>query len=675
MKDLYSEDTAKVGTFLSEFFDEEQKYKSAWGKQAKRNVAFANGDQNINPTASPIMVNNQPVNYSADSRQNAYIGNEIEPIVRTLVSYMTRQKPTGDVYPDGQEQSQKNVANVANVILEAKYDLDHEYDTSQMAAFWALTTGCVWAKDYWDPNAGLYVPNKGPDGNVILDQEGNPTDSKTGNNAVAVKTAFEMTVDHSTTNFRDQPLVMESYMMDADWAKEAFDQQAPGYTGKAANIQSVTDQASTKESTLETMNMYEEMKYALPVVGGTKIKGKNKILVQECYIRPNRKYPKGRMLIKAGNQWVYDSGEMGSPYYMRLEEVNWHPYTYFQYEPYIGRFLGKSLVEQLIHLQVRLNEINGAILENANTLANPNVLAAENQLKKGILTGAGAKVYTYRAIPGAPPPTTFAGTPLPQQFFKEKEEILNAMVRIAGTNFVMQGQAPSGVSAASAISQLLENASSQQSNMMLAWEKFHERRYNKKLRVIHKFHKYPDENLDRYVKLMDQDALQNEVQDFVGQDDLSDGITYKLEYGSMIPKSDTAKRDLYKELGKEGLLGNIKEDPNLQSQMLERLGEKPFDNEQSTEVKKAKWENERIKKMQPVEVSPLDIDAIHLTVHVSDVQNPTFLENAEDQIKITADDHIQQHKQQMQEKKMAQMPPPPPPGAEGTPGPPGPPPA
>ncbi len=662
MKELYEENIDKVTSFLDEIYKDDQSYKSAWAKMAKRNVAFANGDQALDPMAAPGWIDNDPVKQQADSRPSAYQTNEIAPIIRTLVSYMTRAKPAVEVYPDNKDENSKNTARIADRILSAKYDIDHERMASEMAAFWTLAVGTVYAKDYWDPLKGPYKKRMSPDGEQVLSETGEPQYDRAGNNNNAILTPFTIGYDNSVLDFKEQPYIHESYLMDVDWAREAFDQDLPGYTGKAVDI---TDDGSIPE----TLNMFEQMKYSIPRSGTlTPPKNKGKCLVQEWYIRPARAWPKGRMIILAGGRCVYDSTrEEGSPYFMEFEEVMWHPYTMFGYEPYIGRALWRSLVEMLVPLQVRLNEINGAILENANTLAKPNIMAAINQLKRGTINGKGANIYTYQPVPGGEKPYILEGTPLPQQFFKEKQDLIDQMVRLAGTNFVMQGQPPTGVTAASAISQLLENASGQHSNLMGEWEKFHEQRYAKKLRIIHRFHKHPDENLERYVRQFTKDALDGEIKDFVGQKDLSDGLVTKIEYGSMIPKSDTAKKEIYKDLAKNGLLGPIAEDSprgaKLREQLLERLGEQPFDSEESIEVKKAKWENDRILRGEKVEVSPYDVHPIHQACHKVKIQDPHFLETATDQVKVALDDHLKAHdaaeaeKAAMAQAQAAGMPP------------------
>jgi hypothetical protein len=333
----------------------------------------------------------------------------------------------------------------------------------------------------------------------------------------------------------------------------------------------------------------------------------------------------------------------------------------FGFEPYVGRLLYKSLTEQLIPIQMRINELNGAFLENANTIAKPWVLAAERQLKRGVISGGGPKVMTYKPRPDAGPPAFMNGKPLPAQFFQERQSLIETMVRIAGTNFVMQGTPPPGVSAAAAIQQLLENANTQHSDLMNSWEKFHEQRFNKKLRIFRKFADVPDSGLVDYMRTISKDSLDHEINDFIGED-IGDGLMVKIESGSMIPKSEKFRRELYKEFAIEGILGPVNEDSprgaRLRNELLSKFGEKGFGSEINADIEKAQWENERMKRGLPVEVWDKDNHDIHLSELYSEMKRPKFLETASDAVKSAYQSHADEHeamKQQMAMEQIAQQ--------------------
>lgn len=650
MKELYSDNFDLVSGAIEDIFKDDLVFKSHWAKQAQKCVQFANGDL-VSDERSGVGVNHQP---PPRERKDivAYVGSEIEPIVRTIVSYMTRSRGTVDISSLAKDNQSRNVAKIAEKIMDAKYDLDNESDQSRNAAYWSVVTGHNFSKDYWDTTLGEYIAEINPaTGEVVKDEMGATIYSKrAGSNSIAMLSGLSMIVDHSVLDFKKMPYVGDSYLADVEWAKEAFNIQEKGYTGRVSMIKEDNNLS-------DAMQILESMKFSVPYLSkGKGEKSKGKCIIRELCLQPTREFQKGRMIVMAGSEVVYMTDrEQGSPYYMELESTEWHPYESFRYQSYIGRFLGKGLVAQLIALQTRLYAINMAILKNANTIARPRIMCTNEQIPTGTIAGD-KDIIRYKNMPSVREPYILQGAPLPAQFFNERQAIIDEMVRIAGTNFVMQGQPPTGVTAGSAIAQLLENANTQHSGMMNAWEKFHERRYTKKLRLLHKFHQYPDKQLDRYVKTLSTDSLDTEVQDFVGQRDLSDGVVLKIQYGSMIPKSEAAKKDLYEKWADKGILGPIAEDSprgaELRNKLLEKFGEDGLDTMESVHVKKAKWENDRIMQGKPVEVSKFDVGPIHLECHKSEFLDPLFLERADENQVAMFTQHIEEHEAIEQEKSM-----------------------
>jgi len=643
MKELY-ETTDKAVDFLAEMVKDDQSFKKEISRIGKRSVAYANGDHTKRGdmdtrSIESVIVGNQHV-MAKDNTVHGYQTNEISPIVRTLSSFLCGNKPTVTIDPDDDQATDKAIAKVSEKVIEAKYDLDNEYHNSNLSCFWAASLGSVFAKDYWDPSKGVF-------------QSVNPeTLEPEGDNEVAILTYFQMMMDNSNTDFTKHSWIGEQYLIDVDWARESYDSEEPGYLG-------YLDKISESNDLSDVLKYYEEMKLAVPYIGTKKgIRSKGKCLIREFNIAPNKDYRKGRYLVTAGGVPIYDSPpEVGNPYFMSYDPLMWHPYSYFFWEPYIGRFLGKSLVEQLVPLQMRLNEINAAIVQNAGTLAKPNILSAKKQLEKGVWDGGGYKVYMYNHIPNVPPPTFAQGIPLPAQFFEERQMIIDQMVRIAGTNFVMSGEPPKGVTAAAAIQSLLENANSQQSDLANRWHLYHEQRMTKKIRLIHKFNHIPNPALNKKLKMITRGCTDVSVNTFIGAQDLSDGIYIKVEQGSMLQKSKVAKMAGYKDLLAAGGFGPaLAEDSprgnKLRSELAKNMGVEPVEAQDSVEVKKACWENEKLLRGERAPVSAdYDNHPIHIAEHILQIQSPTFLDNAEQEQLMALDGHIKEHQQIMAQKE------------------------
>jgi len=661
LKELY-ENTKTAEGFIKKAFEEDQTSKNMLVRLWERNAAFANGNQAIIPQASSTMQFSGSNLYASDNqslRSKAYVTNEIEPIIRTLVSYATKAQPSVDCFAAEKDEDGEARAEIANRVLDAKYDLDNEVMNSKLAANYGFVFGTAFRKDYWDSSAGskFEVPVYDELGNEQIDPATGKVqirEMNSGDSKVAILTPFSISFDWAYTDFDTLPWIMESYLMPIEWGKEVFDKDEPGYTGAGARI-------SDGEAIGYSLQTLERLKYATPFNYGASVNVRmgGKALFQEMYVQPSQDMPKGRMIILANGIAVYDSwnnGEdLGSPYYMPYEKAMWHPYTMFINDLYVGRALGKSLVESILPIQIRLNEINGAILQNANTLAKVDILTPENSLKRGVLNGQGGQVYTFKPHPSGLKPEKWPGVALPAQFFNEREMLIETMVRIAGTNMVMSGNPPKGVTAAAAISQLLDNANGQRSDYMLSWVKFHEQGFTKKLRIIRNFAKFPNKDIIDYLRMISKDALDTELESFVGED-IGNGLTVRIEPESMIPRSETATRELFKEFAKEGLLGPVAEDSprgaKLRKEMLAKFGEKGFEVDQAADVDKAYWENEQMIKGRPAAFWADDDHDIHLSCHMSKFKEPKFITKSGPQAQQAYLAHIAQHKQAIQQRQM-----------------------
>lgn len=667
LSDLYKDSTRAIA-YLGEVLSDSQKNKQELAKVWERSAAFANGNQqyiNGNSATAQISGANFLVSQNQDTRQQMFQTNEIEPVQRTLVSYMTRSQPAVRVYPPDNGTVAKDRAEVAEIVHNAKYLMDKERANSRTAAYIALVFGTVIRKDFWNPTKGrdAQIPDYDQLGNVITDPntgEVKTHTGTTGDNDVAILTPLSIDFDWSYTDTERLPWITESYLMPKEWAEESYDIEAPGYTGKSRDIGESKDIGNS-------LSILEQMKYATPTSfnNQSQIKVNGQALIREHYIQPSSEMPKGRMIITANEVVVYDSGDMGSPYFMSSPGIMWHPYSFYMFAPYVGRLLGKGMVEGIIPQQMRLNEINGAILMNANTMAKVDVLAAEKQLKKGVLNGMGGNVYTYRPLPGVPPPAKWQGQALPEQFFKERESLIEQIVRQVGTNFAMQGEPPKGVSAAAAINTLLDNANSQQADTMIAWATFHEEGFGKKLRVIRSFCNHPNEDLTDYIRTMNRDLLDRQIENFKGED-LGDGFTVRVEPESMIPKSNIARRQTLMDFLNLQAWGPINDNSpraiKVRKELLEKFGEEDIEIDENSDVEKATWENDRILENKQPALDMDDNDGIHLSCHISKKKDPKFLERASPQVRQAMDMHIDQHKQQQAQKSQ------PPPGAGPMPG-------
>lgn len=660
IKDLYS-DTSIASGAIDELWQEDNIQKGSIVRLWEQCAKYVNGDQG---SALWGTYTRSDVSISEDAKKQSYMTNEIDPIVRTLISFMTRSRPSVEFTSADKSQEAKWRAQLAEKIHNAKYIIDSERDISRRAAAYGIVFGTAVRKTYWDESAGsdAEVPVFDELGNEVIDPNTGDVatrQTKTGDVKSVVLPPFGIAVDWSCTDFKDLHWIIEGYLMPVEWAKQAFGVKGQGYTG--AEIIGGSSYGTS-------IDALERMKYAVPLAyGASGNSKKDKILIKECYLAPTNEYRKGRLIIKAGDRVVFDSLDNGSPYYMPYQDVMWHPYSFYKQQEYVGRLFGKGVVEGQLPLQMRLNEINSSILINANTIAKPEVLALKNQLVRGVFGGTGTKIQTFKHHPSGFVPIKWAGQPLPSQFFNERQIIIDAMVREAGTNFIMNGQPPTGVSAAAALELLLENSTSQQSDAMLAFADFHQDAYTKKMRLIRKFNNLPNKMLIDYIKSIDNDVTTEKMDVFIGQD-LGDGLNVKVNPASMIPKTDRAKRDVIEKMVAGPLAQFVSENSprgaKLRKNIMNEFGLDSFDLSEAVDVEKATWENERVKRGESIEVWDEDDHMIHIQCHLDDMKRPQYIEKVAPDLKQIHYQHVMIHKQKMQEQAIP--PPPAPPLNDGS---------
>lgn len=602
--------------------------------------------------------------------------NLIQPIVTTMVSNLTRNKPNADVTPNSPNEKDISAAQLAAKIQDVKWEDDDMQQKLVEAAYWAVAAGTVFRKDYWDTSYGKIVripltqmvPKQvlAPDGSIQMIQEEKPVTDENGtpqfdelplgDNAVEFKDPFQMIVDPNASNDGGINWIMETSVQKLFWIRENFDRKAEGYTGKAAQVQ--------EESNLSTMIQLRQRLKSLSARGtganfgtttGAESFVKGAAVVKELYIRPTKNHPKGQMIVSAGGKILYWGP---SPYYDGTPE-SWHPYTIFRYEIIPGRFWGKSLVEDLTEPQRRINAIDSLLVMNRKTMVSPQRLIPHGcGVPEGYWNGAPGLQIQYRPVgANGAKPEIIPGVPLPAQVYQEREVTKNELHQIAGTNEVLQGLRPPGVTTASGLQLLLEQSFNKFAPLMQRWEKFIERGETKKLKLIAYKYREPRPEFINKLRALNKDISDVDIANFIGSD-LRNNVSVKIEAGSSIPRSNAAKQQQLMELAGTGLLGNLAVDPINKQELLERIGVRGFDANFEIDFKRANWENDMLDNgnVSGVQVLPFDNHQIHIQVHSNRAKEPSFMK-LDPVIQEAYLQHIQLHAsiQQQQMMEQAQM--------------------
>jgi len=627
---------------LAPFYQQRMAY--SW----MQSIYFLLGDQHIwyNPTSRQFET--MPTAKSNDWLPRPTT-NLIQPAVSTLVSNMTRNKPNADVVPNSPNEKDMSAARIAAKIQDAKWEDDDEQQKNIEAAYWSVTCGTVFRKDYWDTSYSKIVriprteiiteQSMDEMGQIqftqkeepVYDEKGIPQfdEIPLGDNAVEIVDPFRMTVDPNASNDNSLSWLMESSIQKLHWIKENYDKEDEGYTGEAKNVKAETDLSTMvalrqRLKTLSTRGAGGFVGSTAGTSGGPEIFVKNAAIVKELYIRPTKKYPRGQLIVSAGGKILYrgDSPDYdGSP-------DSWHPYTIFRYEIVPGRFWGKGAVEDLVEPQRKINAIDSMLILNRKTMVAPQRLIPHGcGVPEGYWNGAPGLQIQYRPVgANGAKPEVIPGTPLPNQVYQEREVTKNEMSQIARINEVLQGIRPPGVTTASGLQLLLEQSFNSFAPMMHRWEKFIEKGQTKKLKLIAQRYREPRREFIDKLRAVNKDISDVEIVNFIGAD-LRNNVAVRIEAGSSIPRSHAAKQQQLQELGATGILGDLITDPVNKQEFLERLGVRGFDNTYEADVKRAEWENEMLDNgnFDNIMILPFENHAIHAQIHGNRIKEPSFM--------------------------------------------------
>jgi hypothetical protein len=365
---------------------------------------------------------------------------------------------------------------------------------------WSLTTGIGFMKTYWDPSK--------------KDKEGNP-----GDFCYEMVTPFHLFVpDMLAEDIEDQPYIIHIQTKSPEWVKVNF----PGLKAQP-NVMEANDILNDS---------------FLQLVGAGDFR-KNAILCYEVWVKPGHVefMPNGGMYTIIGDtvtQFVE-----GNPYIHQQ-----YPFVKFPHIPN-GRFYADSVINDLIPIQREYNRTRGQMIEAKNRMAHPQLLAAEGSVDATKINTEPGQVILYKL--GFPPPQPLPLQNLPAYVVQETERLLLDFEDISGQHQVSKGQVPPGVTAATAISFLQEQDESMLSVTFQGIEEGFEKIGYQTLCYVKQYWDAP-----RTVKVVGRDQQFN-VLSFAGSD-LRDNTDIRVEAGSALPTSKSAKQALLMDLMSQGFI-------------------------------------------------------------------------------------------------------------------------
>lgn len=688
---------SKIESYYSQDMSDKLLRAYSWDEA----IRFYDGDQHIEYNVSTNQFQQVTI-----SRNNNFIPrpitNYILPAVKTIVSFLTKQKPQAKVRANSKSPKDIGAAKVSDLVLDVKHEELREDEKTQEKAYWGVITGTVFKKIFWNETSDkiIRIPQMENFAENILDEGGQPvplmddmgqpkadeltglpsyrtqeverqaTDEmgepafdefEVGDIDSAVIPPFNIAVPQQARSPLEMDWIMEYSIQKIDWIKEMYGKTGDGYTGEANNI--------TEEKTLSNVLQLE---YRLRTLAGRRTGGqystgsagfidiKNSAVVKEWYKKPTKEYPNGRMVIVANGKTLF-AGD--SPYFVEGHPDSWHPYVDWRFEIVPGRIWGKGLVDELIPLNRRINAIDSIIILNRRTMALGQWLIPEGSgVPNGYINGRPGLNIPYRPVgANGAKPEKIVGTPIPQQVIQERMQTVDDLKRLAMTQDVLEGTNPVGVKTAYQLEQLLENALASLGATFQRWEKSIEREETKKLLLISNRYKEPRIDFGKKLKAINKDITDIELEQFMGED-LKDNVNVRVETGSSIPRSKAGENAKLRELVQGGVLDVVTNAVN-KREFLDKMGVEGFDYQSSPDVKRAQWENAVIEEGNPQRliVNPetsetvleLDDNPTHIIIHSARAKDPNITQEQRQGYLMHIEEHLMKEAQGIQAQQQA----------------------
>lgn len=350
--------------------------------------------------------------------------NRIAPLIETRIANLKKIKYLMTVKPATNELDDYAKAETSTAILRHKQNnSDFEAKKNTMILWNELCGNCFWLS-WWDKDKGEEYTR---DGETVINE---------GDLDYGLLTPYE--------------IFPESIF------KQGVDNQRSIITEQVKTIDDIYDLFGIK---VDGVSIDTFALTPLPVSGGYGFEGtvntlgtrqvENSQKVVTWFEKPNRKHPRGLLIIIIGEEHLVYYGDL--PYdSVTLKQVVCTEVA--------GQFFGKSKIEELIPLQRAYNGCKNRIHEYIKRIVIQGWMAEEGAIDIDDYEENGAApggITTYKV--GNNPPTPVKNADLPSELINECETLKNDIEYVAAVSQLMViGATPSGVTSGTAIESLRE---------------------------------------------------------------------------------------------------------------------------------------------------------------------------------------------------------------------------
>ncbi len=386
-----------------------------------------------------------------------------------------------------------------------------------------------------------------------------------------IRSPFEVFFDHfAARDFTKEGglrevLIME--LMDKSEAKTLYGEA--GITGAGTSVGTSLSMLYLEQlSVLGNSGDAQSGQSGASVMGGGSGRANDWVLRETRYALPEKEEsPQGAMTVRVNGA----SGkivEHGPLPYSDTNDIPFIPLVHFRFKYQPGRVWGKTVATDLIPLQDQRNQSEAMMVLAERRCANPVWVLPSNVVDRAP-SGQPGEVVWYKpwgaGTTGRQPiPQRQPGVDPPQYFQQRMAQLDEAMEKLSGSYGVAHGEAPKGITAASALALLGERQQRQVAPQINGWEMGHEAVGYQQMMIFKKYGVDP-----RLHMRMGQDKLW-QIEKWSAAD-LTGKITVSVEFGSASPKSAAQERAQIEGLVTMGIVDIA--DPQIRRKVLQKFGE------------------------------------------------------------------------------------------------------
>lgn len=549
--------------------------------------------------------------------QEREVFNHIAPIIDIRLSRLSKITPKMQVMPATNEEDDIYTAKVGKKVLDSVCGKMNLTAKINQATKWSEICGTSFYKISWNSNLGQVV---------ALEEDGRKI--KTGDVDISVCSPFEIYPDSATHESLDD---CQSFIHARAYTVAEIKQMyGVDVEGKDINVYSLDGVTSSLGG----------LGYSGLATGLIETVRKDSAIVLEKYVRPNEKYPDGRLIIIAGDKLVYD-GEL--PYVNGIDGKREFPFVRQICNEEVGSFWGVSMISRLIPIQRAYNAVKNRKHEYINRLT-LGVLAVEdgsvdidNLEEEGLAPG---KILVYRQ--GSTAPQFLGGEQVPSDFEKEEEKLLSEFSTLSGTSEIGSMENVAASLSGVALELLIDENETRLKFTTDSIKSAIKTIAKQILRLYKQFATFP-----RLIKIVGENGDLDVIY-FKGNDISSDDVQFDTDNESNDTLSQ--RRNMIFTLLDKGLLtdenGNITK--SMKAKIMENLGFGVWDTSvdlSDLHIKNADTENSKMNEAIEVDVKEIDEHSLHINQHISYMLKVVYAGDVNKKVEEIFLKHIRAHRE------------------------------